>query len=151
MSIFNRSLFRLIATKEVLKYFRLFPKSSFSSRIKFWCPFIKPLLRSLVTSSLILFSLNVYFPFYSQKHYYLITNVVKVQKVDKVVVLYFIAPQGDFVEGVLLPRDRNRTGAGRAVFRLFLAEPSTRLAEGLFDYSLSTKYIRSIYFLNLIL
>jgi hypothetical protein len=78
---FNRSLFRLIATKEVLKYFRLFPKSSFSSRIKFWCPFIKPLLRSLVTSSLILFSLNVYFPFYFQKHYYFIINVVKVQKV----------------------------------------------------------------------
>ena len=90
---FNRSLFRLIATKEVLKYFRLFPMSSFSSRIKFWCPFIKPLLRSLVTSSLILFSLNVNFPFYSQKHYYFITNFVKVQNFDKVVVFLFIILQ----------------------------------------------------------
>jgi hypothetical protein len=89
MSIFNRSLFRLIATKEVLKYFRLFSKSLFSSRIKFWCLFIKPLLGSLVTYLQILFSLNVYFPFYSQKYYYFITNFVKVQKVDKVVVLFW--------------------------------------------------------------
>jgi hypothetical protein len=44
-------------------------------------------------------SLYVYFPFYSQKHYYFITNVVKVQKVDNVVVFYFITPKsGDFGE-----------------------------------------------------